>query len=120
MDGNELVYKTAGKYWDVEQAKFVEAPHPGKDVVPLQSAEGDNSEAYLIQTLLFYGYPLGELVWKSPEGLRKALAELDDAYLTPRVMAGLATGDAYALEQWQAHEEAAKPLRERLAELTTQ
>jgi hypothetical protein len=41
-------------------------------------------------------------------------AELDEKYLTPRVLAGLAAGDPYALEQWNAHEAEAAALRETL------
>ena len=43
------------------------------------------------------------------------LAALDAKYLTPRTIAGLATGDPYALEQYRLHEEEAEPWRARLA-----
>jgi hypothetical protein len=46
-----------------------------------------------------------------PEQLR----ELDEKYLTPRVLAGIASGDEYALGQWNKHEEEAAPLRAKLA-----
>jgi len=43
--------------------------------------------------------------------LEGQLAALDREYLTPRVLAGLALGDSYAMEQAQAHEQHAAPLR---------
>lgn len=43
------------------------------------------------------------------------LAALDAEYLTPRILAGMAAGDEYALEQYRIHEEKAAPWRERLA-----
>jgi len=39
------------------------------------------------------------------------LDALDRKYLTPRILSGIGTGDAYALQQRQAHETAAAPLR---------
>jgi hypothetical protein len=41
---------------------------------------------------------------------------LDDKYLTPRVLAGLSTGDEYAQAQWAAHEAEAQALRDELAQ----
>ena len=50
--------------------------------------------------------------------IKAALAALDDKYLPPRVLAGLALGgDAYAEEQWAKHEAEAAPLRAELAGL---
>jgi hypothetical protein len=40
-----------------------------------------------------------------------ALAALDAKHLTPRTLSGIATGDAYALEQKNLHDAAASPLR---------
>ena len=51
------------------------------------------------------------------EEIKGALDGLDLLYLTPRVIAGLALGDAYALEQWRKHEAEAEPLRAALAAL---
>jgi hypothetical protein len=48
---------------------------------------------------------------------RFQLAALDAQYLTVRVLGGLATGDAFALGQWETHEELAGPIREQLAAL---
>jgi hypothetical protein len=49
--------------------------------------------------------------------LKDALYSLDARYLTPRVLAGLALGDEYALAQWEAHEAQAAPLREQMSAL---
>lgn len=43
------------------------------------------------------------------------LAALDHEYLTPRTLAGLATGDEYAQEQYRLHDEQAEVWRERLS-----
>lgn len=117
MNKEELVYKVQGKYWDVELAEYVSVPASGKEVVELFANGLPADEAYLAQTLAFYGYPLGELVMLSPQGIKEKLAALDAEYLTPRVLAGLATGDAYALERWQEHEAQAAPLREGLGDV---
>jgi hypothetical protein len=45
------------------------------------------------------------------------LAYLDVKYLTPRVLAGLASGDSFAQGQWEKHEEECAPLRTQLASL---
>lgn len=104
-----------GRVWDVESSCYVE---PAQENVVLLYADGRPAgEDYLIRTLRFYGYPLGELADKCPEAIREQLAELDEKYLTPRILAGLATGDAYAAEQWAAHEREAAPLRQKLAAL---
>lgn len=47
------------------------------------------------------------------------LAALDSEYLTPRTLAGLVTGDEYALEAYRIHEEKAEPWRDRLAAIPT-
>ncbi len=113
-----IVYEIAGgKLWDVDAARYVEAAPEGAELIHLRTAEGDDSEAYLIRTLEFYGYDLGELTDKSAKALKAALDKLDAKYLTPRVLAGLSQGDEYAKGQWTAHEEEAKPLREKLAAL---
>ena len=108
-----------GKIWSVEKASYISSvpQHPENNLITLCCADGSASEDYLIRTLRFYGYPLGELAEKCPEAIREQLAELDEKYLTPRILAGLATGDAYAAEQWAAHEREAAPLRQKLAEL---
>jgi hypothetical protein len=49
--------------------------------------------------------------------IKMALAGLDFQYLTPRTLAGAATGDSFALAQLARHEEEAAPLRARLAAL---
>lgn len=86
-------------------------------IIDLVSAEGKSDIAYLAQTLAFYDYPLGELVMYSSKGIKEELARLDAEYLTPRTLAGLATGDSYAMTKWQEHEQKAIPLRQRLEEL---
>jgi hypothetical protein len=51
------------------------------------------------------------------DGIDKQLLELDKIYLTPRILAGIGKGDDYANEQFEAHETAAIPLRERKQEI---
>ena len=51
------------------------------------------------------------------DALKKELDALDAKYLTPRVLAGLATGDAYAQSQWTQHEAEASPIRTQISEL---
>ena len=105
-----------GRLWDTQEGKYI-SEMPNNESVLLQTNGQPADENYLITTLRFYGYPLGELAEKCPEAIREQLAELDEKYLTPRILAGLATGDAYAAEQWAAHEREAAPLRQKLAAL---
>ena len=144
MDKN-IIYRLAdGRLWDVKNACWLtdEAGKLNPDhvevlsddlqdaldrgeletgpeipVIDLVSASGESDPAYLARTLAFYNYPLGELAALSAKGIREELARLDAEYLTPRVLAGLATGDAYAGERWLEHERKAAPLRARLAEM---
>ena len=106
-----------GRLWDVEVAAYVFGASADAEIIPLYSDGKPTGEGYLIRTLRFYGHPLGELAEKDEQGLRDRLAALDARYLTPRVLAGLATGDAYAVGRWEAHEAEAEPLREKLAAL---
>ena len=112
------IYSIAdGRLWAVEEARFIEIAPEGAEIIPLYADGKPAGEDYLIRTLRFYGHPLGELAEKDEQGLRDRLAALDARYLTPRVLAGLATGDAYAAGRWEAHEAEAEPLREKLATL---
>lgn len=86
-------------------------------IIDLVSAEGVSNEKYLAATLAFYDYPLGELAMLTAKGIQEELDRLDAEYLTPRILAGLATGDKFALSQWHEHEEKAAPLRKRFEEL---
>lgn len=52
---------------------------------------------------------------KARQDILALLAAIDEKYLTSRVLAGLATGDEYSLEQYRLHEEEAEPWRDRLA-----
>lgn len=115
---NTIIYQLSdGRYWDTQSAAYIDVPQEGSSIVPLYANGHPAGEDYLIRTLRFYGYPLGELAEKCPEAIREQLNVLDEKYLTPRILAGLATGDAYAAEQWAAHEREAAPLRQKLAEL---
>lgn len=114
----DIVYQLAdGRYWDTQNVAYVDAPQEGCSIVPLYANGHPAGEDYLIRTLRFYDFPLGVLANQCPEAIKEQLAALDAQYLTPRVLAGLATGDEYAAAQWSAHEAEAIPLRERLAEL---
>lgn len=113
-----IVYQLAdGRYWDTQNAAYVDVPQEGRSIVPLYANGHPAGEAYLLRTLRFYGFPLGGLANQCPEAIKEQLAALDAQYLTPRVLAGLATGDDYAAAQWATHETKAAPLREKLAEL---
>lgn len=114
-------YRIAGgRIWDTAKGAFIapaELPE-GAEALDLISAEGDDSEGYLARALSFYGLPLGELAEPSPTSIKRELAKLDELYLTPCVLAGLASGDdPTARAYYEAHERLAAPLREKLAEL---
>ena len=114
----DIVYQLAdGRYWDTQNAAYVDVPQEGRSIVPLYANGHPAGEDYLLRTLRFYNFPLGVLANQCPEAIKEQLVVLDAQYLTPRVLAGLATGDEYAATQWAAHEAEAAPLRERLAEL---
>ena len=71
---DDVVYSIEGgaRLWDVALAKYVREAQDGKRVVCLKTAEGDDSEAYLIRTLKFYNLPLGQF---APIENRKNLEE---------------------------------------------
>lgn len=50
-----------GMLWDTRQARYIEQAPAPDFVQKLRSAEGQSDEAYLIETLKFYGLPLGDL-----------------------------------------------------------
>ena len=129
MNLPNIIYGLAdGRMWNVPRASFLstaekarleaEPAAPGAyDLIELVSASGESDEAYLLRTLDFYGYPFGALRPFNEQEIKRELEWLDAEYLTPRTLAGLATGDAEALARWQAHEQAAAPLRAKLARL---
>lgn len=86
-------------------------------IIQLSSSDGKSDVAYLVKTLAFYNYPLGDLIIYSPKEIREELARLDAEYLTPRTLAGLTIGDEIAIARYAEHEDRAAPLRERLKEL---
>ena len=53
----------------------------------------------------------------SPSELKAQLDALDAKYLTPRVLAGLATGDSFAQIQWQQYQTEAAPIRAQIVAL---
>lgn len=56
------IYSIAdGRLWAVEEARFIEAAPKGAELVHLFTDGKPAGEDYLIRTLRFYGYPLGEL-----------------------------------------------------------
>lgn len=115
------IYQLAdGRRWDTKRAQWLreDAPlPPDGELIMLATADGESDVPYLIRTLEFYKYPLGDLAWSSPRALKEELAELDADYLPPRTLADLVKGDPIAQERWDEHERKAKPLRERIAEL---
>lgn len=127
-DLSKKYYQLAdGQIWDISEAKWLDPVMAASeienhaisetDIINLRSASGESDVHELIKTLEFYDFPVGELAVFSPKALKRELMALDDKYLTPRTLAGLAVGDKYAIAQWQEHEEKAKPLRARLEEL---
>lgn len=84
MDLQDIIYQLEdGRYWSVQEASYIDTPQ-GRTVIPLYANGQPAGEDYLISTLRFYGYPLGEL--EPLEELRAAkLAEIaagHDAALT--------------------------------------
>ena len=61
-----------------------------------------------------------ELKAEQITSLKYKLDALDTKYITPRVLAGLATGDSYAKTQWTQHETEAAPIRTQISELSKQ
>lgn len=58
-----LVYRIEnGRLWGVDAACFVETAPDGAEIVQLYADGKLAGEDYLIRTLRFYGYPLGELM----------------------------------------------------------
>lgn len=113
---DDLIYRLGdGRLWDPRQARYIAAEEASGRILNLRSAEGDDTEAYLIRTLEFYDLPLGELAAQSPKAIKARLAALDAQYLTPRTLAGLAANDPVAQSRWLEHEAKAEPLREALA-----
>lgn len=74
------LYKLAdGRLWNVETARFIETTPEKKEDIPLYADGKPAGEDYLLRTLRFYGYPLGEL--EPLDELRAAkLAEIAAAY----------------------------------------
>lgn len=68
----DIVYSVGGKYWDVEDAQWVETPDPSKHLVVLTKTGKPADEEYLLETLRFYKFPLGEL---APEETKQSLEE---------------------------------------------
>lgn len=68
-----------GRLWSVETASFIETAPENTKIIPLYMDGKPGGEDYLIRTLRFYGYPLGEL--EPPDALRAAkLAEIAAGY----------------------------------------
>ena len=118
------IFKIEGeRFWDVEQACWIDEEtakakeNRGYEVMALIASEGVSDEKYLIRTLEFSHYPLGELALLSAQGIKDEFLKLDAEYLTPRTLAGLSAGDTEAGDRWLEHERLARPLRERLREL---
>lgn len=65
-----------GRIWDVEKAAFVDEMPESAEILSLSNADGDIDVDYLRETLLFYGYDLGELA--SPQELFASLRDERD------------------------------------------
>ena len=77
----EFVYEVGGRYWDVAEGKYVDSVPAGKQVNRLFDCGKPADEAYLIKTLMQYGYPLGQFASKEPaestETLEERIARLE-------------------------------------------
>lgn len=75
-----IIYKLFdGRLWDKEAAEWVNKVPEGANLIPLYADGKPAGEDYLIRTLRFYGYPLGEL--EPLDELRAAkLAEIAAGY----------------------------------------
>ena len=121
----------AGAIFSEKEPELVEGFHPcwnGKKFVQKESRKGKkgylDGKPHIIQK---HGplpkgfsteppYPTdAEVDAEARAYVMGELAANDAAYLTPRVLAGLALGDKYALEQYRKHEEEAESWRIRLA-----
>ena len=78
---HSVIYELSdGRRWDTDAARFLGSGEPLPDnstVIPLISAEGQSDEAYLIRTLTFYNYPLGELALLLSKDIKEELTTLD-------------------------------------------
>lgn len=56
-------YGDKARIWSVHKAEYIKSDSvpEGAEVTQLETAEGMSDEAYLIKTLKFYGWPLGDL-----------------------------------------------------------
>lgn len=106
-----------GRFWSIAEACFVDTVPEGSEVILLYADGKPAGEEYLVKTLVFYNFPLGELENIDEQSILDKLNKLDAKYLTPRILAGLALGDTHAETQWEKHEEEAIPLREKLTQL---
>lgn len=65
IDGNIIYQLVDGRCWDVDKAAYtdknIDELYKEAIVVPLYSNGKPAGEDYLIRTLLFYKFPLGEL-----------------------------------------------------------
>ena len=133
MNLPNIIYKLAdGRMWDVPNARFLSAYEKSRleaqpaeslsdyDLTELVSASGESDEAYLLRTLEFYHFPTGALTLNTIPALKYGLKQLDEEYLTPRTLGGLAENDPEALARWNEHERLAEPLREKLRQLEGQ
>lgn len=54
------VYKVGDRFWSTSLAQWIASPEKGANVVELLRSTGPVDEQYLVDTLKFYGFPLGE------------------------------------------------------------
>lgn len=58
---HDLYQVADGRVWDAQAARFMKTPPEDTEIIPLYADGKPAGEDYLIRTLRFYGYPLGEL-----------------------------------------------------------
>ena len=101
-----------GRIWSAEAAAFVKDVPEGVMVVPLNDGGQPGGVKYLRDTILFYGYELGELL--TPEERVYADIATLESKQTPRMVRGAALGNAEDVERLAALENQIKELRAQL------
>lgn len=74
----DIIYEVNGKYWNVDQACYVDTIEEGSEVIVLFNNGKPADEESLIRTLQYYNMPLGHLVTEeSKETLEERIARLE-------------------------------------------
>ena len=72
---NDFVYEVMGRYWDVARGCYIDSVPVGVLVVQLYKDGQPAGEDYLVDTLKYYGYPLGQFATNESDGSVETLEE---------------------------------------------